>query len=175
MHPPRFSLTRLHAGLWAVCISTLVGCAAPHSGTPGQPSAAAVTAVRLQNAAQATVERTLAQLEQNGVASNARIALVRPDTPNAFETLWHDLVTSELVRSGRRVTQNPDHPLKLSLGATVAGSAQGGSATEVLLTARTQLGDQIVSTDTQVQVLDRFDPALFQSATATPRLKVVNQ
>lgn len=102
----------------AVCLATLAGCAQSPIPTAGNFDLTEQKKVRSaghwhvisQNAAR----ETLKMLDEAGVASNARLSVAPPEQGTSFEKTFHEMLTTELVRSGRRVTTSGQNPLQLS-------------------------------------------------------------
>ncbi len=108
-------------GALALAVATLAGCAQspiPVSGNFDLTEQKKVrSAGHWQIISQDAVRETLKMLDESGVASNARVAIASPDKPTAFDTAYHDLLTTALVRSGRRVTTSGQNALQLSYKA----------------------------------------------------------
>lgn len=60
------------------------------------------------------VKETLKLLDEAGVASNARLAVVQPEKSSGFDKVFHEMLTTELVRSGRRVTNSAQNVVQVS-------------------------------------------------------------
>lgn len=60
------------------------------------------------------VKETLKLLDDAGVASNARLAVVPPEKSSGFDKVFHEMLTTELVRSGRRVALSAQNVVQVS-------------------------------------------------------------
>lgn len=177
----------------ALASAVVAGCAqAPLSepntaALPGQEMVR--SAGQWQAIAADAARSTLKMLDEAGVASNARVSLVRPDKPTEFESVFHELLITELVRTGRRVTQDNTVALKLSYKAqlirnsAVAGAggdvsrhgARGTALSELVLTTSAGTPDQILARKTDLYYVESADAPLFKLAPLHNSMKVVNQ
>ena len=107
----------------ALAVTVLVGCAQSPIPVAGNFNLTEQKKVRSaghwQIVAKDAVRETLQMLNESGVAANARISLSAPEKPTAFDTAFHELLTTELVRAGRRVTAENGNALQLSYKAQV--------------------------------------------------------
>lgn len=91
----------------ALAVTALMGCAQSPIPVSGNFELTEQKKVRSaghwQIVAKDAVRESLTMLDKAGVASNAHIALSAPVKPTEFEAVFHELLTTELVRSGRRV------------------------------------------------------------------------
>ncbi len=94
-------------GLAALAVATLAGCAQspiPVSGNFDLTEQKKVrSAGHWQVISRDAVRETLKMLDDSGVAANARVSLVTPEKATPFEKAFHEMLTTDLVRSGRRV------------------------------------------------------------------------
>lgn len=118
---PVLKPTLISGGAVALAIATLAGCAQspiPVSGNFDLTEQKKVrSAGHWQIVSNDAVRETLKMLDDSGVASNARVSLVTPEKSTEFDKAYHELLTTALVRSGRRVTANGQSALQLSYKA----------------------------------------------------------
>lgn len=107
----------------ALAVAMLAGCAQspiPVSGNFDLTEQKKVrSAGHWQVLSQDAVRETVKMLDNAGVASGARMSIVAPKKSTAFEKTFHELLTTELVRSGRQVTTSAQNPLQLSYNVQV--------------------------------------------------------
>lgn len=105
----------------AMAIAALTGCAQAPIPVSGNFELTEQKKVRSaghwQIIAADAARETLKMLDESGVAANARVSLVSPDKPTDFDQVFHELLTTELVRTGRRVAPDNANALKLSYKA----------------------------------------------------------
>lgn len=105
----------------AMAMAALTGCAQAPIPVSGNFELTEQKKVRSaghwQIIAADAARETLKMLDESGVAANARISLVSPDKPTEFDRVFHELLTTELVRTGRRVAPDNANALKLSYKA----------------------------------------------------------
>jgi hypothetical protein len=111
----------ISCGAVALAIAALAGCAqspvpmADNFNTTHQKKVR--SAGHWQVIAQDAAREMLKMLDESGVAQNARVSLVSPDKPTDFDKTFHELLTTALVKSGRRVSADNQGTLKLSYKA----------------------------------------------------------
>lgn len=102
-------------------LATLVGCAQSPIPTAGNFDITEQKKVRSaghwQVISQNAARETLKMLDEAGVASNARLSVAPPEQATSFEKTFHEMLTTELVRSGRRVTTSAQNVLQVSYKA----------------------------------------------------------
>ncbi len=102
----------------AMAIAALTGCAQSPIPVSGNFELTEQKKVRSaghwQLIAADAARETLKMLDESGVAANARVSLVNPDVPTEFDQVFHELLTTELVRSGRRVAPSNSNALQLT-------------------------------------------------------------
>lgn len=105
----------------ALILATLAGCAQSPIPVGGNFNITEQKKVRSaghwQVVAQDAARETLKMLDEAGVASNARLSVTPPAQATSFETTFHEMLTTELVRSGRRVTTSSQNVLAISYKA----------------------------------------------------------
>lgn len=105
----------------AMAVAALTGCAQspiPVSGNfPLTEQKKVRSAGHWQIIAADAAQETLKMLDSSGVAANARVSLISPEKPTEFDQVFHELLTTELVRTGRRVAPNNSNALQLSYKA----------------------------------------------------------
>ena len=105
----------------AVGLATLVGCAQSPIPVAGNYDLTEQKKVRSaghwQVISQNAARETLKMLDEAGVASNARLSVAPPEQATSFEKTFHEMLTTELVRSGRRVTTSTQNVLQVSYKA----------------------------------------------------------
>jgi hypothetical protein len=105
----------------ALCLATLVGCAQSPIPVAGNFDITEQKKVRSaghwQVISQNAARETLKMLDEAGVASNARLSVTPPEQATSFEKTFHEMLTTELVRSGRRVTTSAQNVLQVSYKA----------------------------------------------------------
>jgi hypothetical protein len=67
-----------------------------------------------QLVSQDVAKETLKMLDAAGAAANARLTVLPPEKNTVFEQTFADMLTTELVHSGRRITVGPPSPLQVS-------------------------------------------------------------
>lgn len=107
----------------ALALALLAGCAQspiPVSGNFDLTEQKKVrSAGHWQVLSRDAVRETLKMLDDAGVVSNARLTVASPEKSTTFDRTFHELLTTELVRSGRRVTTSGQNPLQLSYNAQI--------------------------------------------------------
>lgn len=108
-----------HTGAVALALAALLaGCAQspiPVSGNFDLTEQKKVrSAGHWQVVARDAAQQTLKMLDTAGVASNARLTVAAPDKATAFEKTFHEMLVTELVKTGRRVTLSEQTPLQIS-------------------------------------------------------------
>ena len=105
-------------GALALVLAALAGCAQspiPVSGNFDLTEQKKVrSAGHWQIVARDAAKQTLRMLDTAGVAENARLTVVMPDKASAFEKTFHDMIVTEIVQTGRRVTTSEQNPLQLT-------------------------------------------------------------
>lgn len=113
----------LSCGGAALILATLAGCAQSPIPVAGNFDITEQKKVRSaghwQVLSRDAARETLKMLDEAGVAHNARLAVVVPEKPTAFEKTFYELLTTELVRSGRRVTNSGQNVLQVSYNVQV--------------------------------------------------------
>lgn len=108
-------------GAVALAVAALAGCAQspiPVSGNFDLTEQKKVrSAGHWQIISHDAVRETIKMLDESGVATNARVSLAAPEKPTEFDKVFHELLTTELVRSGRRVATGGQNALQLSYKA----------------------------------------------------------
>ncbi len=99
-------------------LATLVGCAQSPIPVAGNFDLTEQKKVRSaghwQVVSQSAARETLKMLDEAGVASNARLSVAPPEHATSFEKTFHEMLITELVRSGRRVTTSAQNVLQVS-------------------------------------------------------------
>ena len=107
-----------HTGALALLVAALAGCAQspiPVSGNFDLTEQKKVrSAGHWQIVARDAAKQTLRMLDTAGVAANARLTVVVPDKATVFEKTFYDMLVTEVVQTGRRVTTSEQNPLQLS-------------------------------------------------------------
>lgn len=102
----------------AMAVAALTGCAQSPIPVSGNFQLTEQKKVRSaghwQIIAADAAQETIKMLDSSGVAANARVSLVSPEKPTEFDKVFHELLTTELVRSGRRVAPDNGNALQLS-------------------------------------------------------------
>lgn len=102
----------------AIALVILVGCAQSPIPVAGNFDLTEQKKVRSaghwQVVSQHAARETLKMLDESGVASNARLSVAPPENATSFEKTFHEMLTTELVRSGRRVTPSAQNVLLVS-------------------------------------------------------------
>lgn len=113
----KHQLTRI-SSLSLVMAALLAGCAQspiPVSGNFNLTEQKKVrSAGHWQVVARDAAQQTLKMLDSAGVASNARITVTAPEKGTAFEKTFHEMLLTELVQTGRRVTMSEQNPLQIN-------------------------------------------------------------
>lgn len=108
-------------GLLAMTLATLSGCAQSPLPIAGNFQMTEQKKVRSaghwQIIAQDAAKEMLKMLDDAGAAANARVSLVAPERPSEFDKAFHELLTTALVQSGRRVSTQEANTLKLTYKA----------------------------------------------------------
>ena len=114
---------RLTGGATALMLALLAGCAQSPIPVAGNFDLTEQKKVRSaghwQVISRDAAKETLKLLDEAGVASNARLAVVAPEKASGFEKTFHEMLTTELVRSGRRVTNSAQNVVQLSYNVQV--------------------------------------------------------
>ena len=109
---------RLTGGAAALWVAALAGCAQSPIPVAGNFDLTEQKKVRSaghwQVISRDAAKETLKMLDEAGVASNARLAVVAPEKASGFEKTFHDMLTTELVRSGRRVAPSNQNVVQVS-------------------------------------------------------------
>lgn len=113
-------------------------------------------------------------LEKAGVSSNARITVRPSDGQTAFEAMFHDLLVTEWVAAGHRVTYNSENPLQLSVKISTLPYGAANNPPEVVVTTQARVGEQILASSTQAYALNPTDLRLLQQPPEHKTLKVVS-
>lgn len=107
-----------HSCALALAIAALAGCAQspiPISGNFDLTEQKKVrSAGHWQVVARDAAKQTLRMLDTAGVAANARLTVVVPDKATVFEKTFYDMLVTEIVQTGRRVTTSEQNPLQLN-------------------------------------------------------------
>jgi len=159
-----------------LCLASLAfgsGCA--QTETTSAQTVAVSTGQKWQNVAQQTVKHSLQMLEKAGVASNARITVRPSEGKTAFDAMFHDLLVSELVAAGHRVTHNSENPLQLGVKINALLNSGADGTPEAVITTQAQVGEQILASSTQTHALSPADIRLLQQTPEYKTLKVVSQ
>jgi hypothetical protein len=105
-------------GCLAIGLALLAGCAQSPIPVAGNFDLTEQKKVRSaghwQIIAQSAARETLKMLDEAGAASNGRLAVVSPEKSTSFEKAFHEMLTTELVRSGRRVATGGQNVLQVS-------------------------------------------------------------
>lgn len=113
----------LSGGCAAVMLAMVAGCAQSPIPVAGNFDLTEQKKVRSaghwQVVSRDVAKETLKLLEDAGVASNARLAVVAPEKASPFEQAFHDMLTTELVRAGRRVTPGAQDVVQVSYNVQV--------------------------------------------------------
>lgn len=110
-------------GSAALILAALAGCAQSPIPVAGNFDITEQKKVRSaghwQVISRDAARETLKMLDEAGVAQNARVAVVMPEKATAFEKTFYEMLTTEVVRSGRRVTNSTQNVVQLGYNVQV--------------------------------------------------------
>ena len=110
--------TTLHTGVMALALAALAGCAQSPIPLAGNFDLTEQKKVRSaghwQVVARDAAQQTLKMLDGAGVASNARLTVMPTDKATMFEKTFHEMLVTEMVKTGRRVTLSEQNPLQVN-------------------------------------------------------------
>lgn len=110
--------TKTHTGAMALALAALTGCAQSPIPVAGNFELTEQKKVRSaghwQMVARDAAQQTLKMLDNAGVATNARLSVPAVDKATTFEKTFHEMLVTELVNTGRRVTLTEQNPLQVT-------------------------------------------------------------
>lgn len=102
----------------ALSIAMLAGCAQSPIPVAGNFDITEQKKVRSaghwQVISQNAARETLKMLDASGVPSSTLLSVAQPENATSFEITFHEMLITELVRSGRRVTTQVQNALQIS-------------------------------------------------------------
>jgi hypothetical protein len=110
--------TKLRTGAAILALVAMAGCAQSPIPLAGNFDLTEQKKVRSaghwQIVARDAAQQTLKMLDNAGVASNARVTVPSMDKATTFEKTFYEMLVTELVNAGRRVTLTEQNPLQVT-------------------------------------------------------------